>query len=1004
MWAKRKNKHRMVARLFRFIKLNNEMIKRLLHIQTGKAYRCILCFCLVMLSLTASAESYTLSVGESVTITQSALNGGYIDNVGLANYLDPHLGFSRGWDGSATISVNSYFDYTATVQLVFVERYQSYYAGRYHTRQETYYRDVEIKCRYTAPDPSKKPTKVIVPERVRVSLGGTEYVTPSIEPYGATVTKIAWYKSSGGAYYNLKGSGNLNDLRGIVTGKSLGIGRAYVELNDDDNLKAYFDIEVVDPDNLPPTGIILPSSYEISVGGHTTIEPVLSPSNSSTSYTWSSDNTNVAIVAGGKVTGVAVGTTTVKVKTANNLTASCTVKVVNANGQDDEADGDVATMGIINGREYVDLGLSVKWATYDVGASKQSEEGPKYAWGETASKTEFSWANYKYGSSVFDVTNIGSNIKGTQYDAAFVKWGSDWCMPSETEAREMLSKCTFSVDYVDGVKGYRVLGPNGNSIFIPEIGRHWTSSLDSRSDYPEYATCINIYYNTQIWPYTWVASYAHEMRMKGLRIRAVTSSDATNSGTQPSSISLSVSSMKVQKDEKVPMAFTVSPSNATTTLRWESNNPSVASVSGSGLVTAIKDGTAIISVTTGNGKVAQCTLTVGNGSLEQLQLSASPSGGEVTAGTKVYLSTPNASGADIYYTLNGNTPSKSSTKYTSSGITINSSCTLKAIAYKDGYEASDVLTATYTIKDEMMNPTSIRIRRDLLSMKPTDTYHLTYSYRYPFGTSSSQEANPSVTWTSSNSSVVKVSNGDLTAVSTGTAVITVKSSNNLSASCTVTVIPQSELPKWGIKQVSAGGHQTMILKTDGSLWACGYNSDGQLGDGTTTNRSTPVQVMTGVAAVSAGGSHTMILKTDGSLWACGDNYYGQLCDGTNVGRHIPVQIAEPDKSSTLPKHSDIVLSSAGYATFFSSESAYTLPNGLSAHVVTGLSNDKLTTKTIADGSVAILTTINGEQVTKEDLAYYATEEFSKFYSIARNRGTRSLNIDNNSVFFFGKLK
>jgi DNA (cytosine-5)-methyltransferase 1 len=59
---------------------------------------------------------------------------------------------------------------------------------------------------------------------------------------------------------------------------------------------------------------------------------------------------------------------------------------------------------------------------------------------------------------------------------------------------------------------------------------------------------------------------------------------------------------------------------------------------------------------------------------------------------------------------------------------------------------------------------------------------------------------------------------------------------------------------------------------------------------------------------------------------------------------------------------------------------------------------------IADGSVAILTTINGEKVTKEDLAYYATEEFSRFYCIARNRGTRSLNIDNNSVFFYGKLK
>ena len=59
---------------------------------------------------------------------------------------------------------------------------------------------------------------------------------------------------------------------------------------------------------------------------------------------------------------------------------------------------------------------------------------------------------------------------------------------------------------------------------------------------------------------------------------------------------------------------------------------------------------------------------------------------------------------------------------------------------------------------------------------------------------------------------------------------------------------------------------------------------------------------------------------------------------------------------------------------------------------------------IADGSVAILTTIQKETVTAADLSYYATDEFCRFYGIARNHGTRSLNIDNNSVFFFGKLK
>jgi DNA (cytosine-5)-methyltransferase 1 len=60
---------------------------------------------------------------------------------------------------------------------------------------------------------------------------------------------------------------------------------------------------------------------------------------------------------------------------------------------------------------------------------------------------------------------------------------------------------------------------------------------------------------------------------------------------------------------------------------------------------------------------------------------------------------------------------------------------------------------------------------------------------------------------------------------------------------------------------------------------------------------------------------------------------------------------------------------------------------------------------ITDGSVAIITPIDeSTKITKNDLAFYATEEFTQFYAVARNMGSRSLNIDNNSVFFFGKLK
>ncbi|HNW41357.1 MAG TPA: hypothetical protein PKN08_05585, partial [Opitutaceae bacterium] len=71
----------------------------------------------------------------------------------------------------------------------------------------------------------------------------------------------------------------------------------------------------------------------------------------------------------------------------------------------------------------------------------------------------------------------------------------------------------------------------------------------------------------------------------------------------------------------------------------------------------------------------------------------------------------------------------------------------------------------------------------------------------------------------------------------------------------------------------------------------GYNSDGQLGDGTTTYRSTPVQVATGVASVSVGDDYTLFVKTDGSLWATGNNYHGQLGDGTTTDRSTPVQVA-----------------------------------------------------------------------------------------------------------------
>ena len=101
--------------------------------------------------------------------------------------------------------------------------------------------------------------------------------------------------------------------------------------------------------------------------------------------------------------------------------------------------------------------------------------------------------------------------------------------------------------------------------------------------------------------------------------------------------------------------------------------------------------------------------------------------------------------------------------------------------------------------------------------------------------------------------------------------------------------------------VSAGYYHTIAIKTDGTLWAWGFNNYGQLGDGTTTNRSSPTQIGSGTnwSSVSAGGYHTVAIKTDGTLWVWGNNGNGKLGDGTTTDRYSPVQIGSGTNWSSV---------------------------------------------------------------------------------------------------------
>ena len=97
----------------------------------------------------------------------------------------------------------------------------------------------------------------------------------------------------------------------------------------------------------------------------------------------------------------------------------------------------------------------------------------------------------------------------------------------------------------------------------------------------------------------------------------------------------------------------------------------------------------------------------------------------------------------------------------------------------------------------------------------------------------------------------------------------------------------------GITAIATGYNHSLFVKNDGTVWACGRNFEGQIGDGTkNTNRLVPVQVsgLTGITVVAGGGAHSLFVKNDGTVWACGWNNYSQLGDGTTTDRLTPVQV------------------------------------------------------------------------------------------------------------------
>lgn len=174
--------------------------------------------------------------------------------------------------------------------------------------------------------------------------------------------------------------------------------------------------------------------------------------------------------------------------------------------------------------EYVDLGLSVKWATCNVGASKPEEYGDYFAWGETEPKEYYDWSTYKWCRGSYDTqtkyctnSNYGTVDNKTTLDlsddAARANWGGSWRMPTTEEQQELIDNCTWTWTTQNGVYGYKVTskksGYTNKSIFLPaagylvysslyfagSYGLYWSSSLCMDSPYNSY-NALDVYFSS----------------------------------------------------------------------------------------------------------------------------------------------------------------------------------------------------------------------------------------------------------------------------------------------------------------------------------------------------------------------------------------------------------------------------------------------------------------------------------------------------------------------------
>lgn len=442
----------------------------------------------------SSMEPLELKIGESTTVIITSGNGKY--KVSCDNNI-----------ATATVSGNSITVTAKSLGITIVTVTDT------RTNQTIFFK-VIVTADFVLSSTSPISLKVGEETTVSIISGSGNYTAKSVK---TDVVKVT-----------LKGT--------VITVSAIGTGTDDIIVSDkkigqNDTIKVTVTADLMLSNTMP---------ISLKVGGSAMLTIVSGNGN----YTTNSSNTNVAKVTtdGTIITLMAVGAGTATI-TVKDIQSGQTGRIEVTVTESEELDA-YDECPDANHPHMIDLGLSVKWSCCNAGAHAPEQYGGYYAWGETTEKDSYSFKNYLFTTNTYNGNdgwfdnidrtnyypvdiNVDNNIYGTQYDAARANCGEPWRMPTVEEFKELV-KCSSEWAIMNGIKGCKFTGPNGNSIFLPAAGDGWEYGKICQGTMGEYWSgmlqssdkrmAIALNFGEE---YVFVSDSYSKERYKGLTIRPV---------------------------------------------------------------------------------------------------------------------------------------------------------------------------------------------------------------------------------------------------------------------------------------------------------------------------------------------------------------------------------------------------------------------------------------------------------------------------------------------------